>query len=519
MKAIFTLLSLIISSFIFANNIQLQKVSLADTNRTAKTVNIKMNISWEHSWRDSINWDAAWIIVKYKEPKDSIWKWKHAQFSKTGNNTGTQPGLKIVVPDDLNGAFFYRSAIGAGNIASNDVKFIWNYGSAGVTNIDSVEVRVFATEMVYVPEGNYCLGDGDGLQRSDNSFQLKNAPNNYAVITDKWSPLINTQSSLASGDDQSVKNSGIRVSGLQGLDVNDDKVPDFPNYPTGYRAFYCMKYKVTQGQYTDFLNTTSVNDTTASVISNAWLTSDPSFLKSMPKPLQAAWRQLGDFIYMFIYPTDKARHTITFDSLQLKFIVTRPDRAYALMDINKGLSFSEWAGLRPMSEMEFEKASRGPLPAIRNEFAWGADSMYANNSTYTLSFNGIENGTEYFTDYDITKRYTNPINTRTGDGGTGPYRVGIFATDNSSRISSNASYYGIMDMSKMYPDGLVSANGSGRELNYLIHGAGKLDALGNSYSFKNIKQQLIGRTSVSARYQLNSSFACFRAVRLAPSDN
>src|SRR4051794_30700617 len=151
MKAIFTVFSFLLTTFVFANNIQLQKVSLSDTNRTAKTVNIKFNISWEHSWRDSINWDAAWIMIKYKEAKDSIWKWKHAQLAVSGNNTGTAADVKIVVPNDLMGAFFYRSAIGSGNISSENVKLLWNYGAAGVTNIDSVEVRMFATEMVYVP--------------------------------------------------------------------------------------------------------------------------------------------------------------------------------------------------------------------------------------------------------------------------------------------------------------------------------------------------------------------------------
>src|SRR5205085_6287459 len=122
MKAILTVFCFLLTTIVFANNIQLQKVSLSDTNRAAKTVNIKMNISWEHSWRDSINWDAAWIIIKYKEPKDSIWKWKHAQLSLTGNSTGTASGVKIIVPDDGSGAFFYRSQIGSGSIGSDDVK-------------------------------------------------------------------------------------------------------------------------------------------------------------------------------------------------------------------------------------------------------------------------------------------------------------------------------------------------------------------------------------------------------------
>lgn len=533
MKQIFTLLFLFLAFASFANNIQLQKVSLADTNRAAKTVNIKMNISWEHSWRDSINWDAAWIIIKYKEPKDSIWKWKHAQLSKTGNSIGSATEMKIIVPDDRIGAFFYRSAIGSGNVSSDNVKLLWNYGAAGVANIDSVEVRVFATEMVYVPDGSFCLGDGDGNSyKSGNSFHLKSAPYNYAVITDKWSPLISTfdRNNTNSMDDQVLLNDGIRVSGANGIDINNDRLADYPNFPTGYKGFYCMKYKVTQGQYTDFLNTVAVNDTTQNLINSYTATSSSDFLQTVPKHLQAAWGNLGDFIYQYFFPQDKQRHTITFDSLQLKFIVSRPDRAYALMDLNKSFSFSEWFGLRPMSELEFEKACRGPLPPyslppFRTDNVWGADSAYPlpTYSSY-LTFSGVENGTEVFSDYNIDKRNLDPYNLiiPNGDGGTGPYRVGIFATDESTRISSGASYYGIMDLGKITHEIVVPfSNSRFREFNY-SNGKGILSAFGKSYSFPKVDQidnSIYRMNSTSAR-GLNYMFLYgLHAVRTAPSDN
>lgn len=143
-------------NFSKANNINIQRVSLRDTNRVAKTVIVKVNISWDNSWRDSINWDAAWMYFKYKKISDSAWKWKHGNFSSSGNYPGTSNvPLKIVVPPDLKGAFLYRSNIGEGNIKADSVCFLWNYGADGFSNIDSVELRFFATEMVFVPEGNF----------------------------------------------------------------------------------------------------------------------------------------------------------------------------------------------------------------------------------------------------------------------------------------------------------------------------------------------------------------------------
>jgi hypothetical protein len=542
MKSVLTVFSFFLTTFVFANNIQLQKVSLSDTNRTAKTVNIKMNISWDHSWRDSINWDAAWIIIKYKEPKDNLWKWKHAQLSIKGNNAGTSPGVKIVVPDDGTGAFFYRSEIGFGSIASENVKLVWNYGSAGVANIDSVEVRVFATEMVFIPQGNYCLGDGNGTSRSDNAFQLKSARDNYAVITDKWSPLINTSNPSYGfspvGDDAAVYINGIRISGLDGIDMNNDKVADFPNFPTGYRSFYCMKYKVTQGQYADFLNTVCANDTATAAL-DAYLNQPVSQyfgiskLEAAPKELKAIWLKLGDLLGV----TDDQRHTIKFDPPQLKFTVSRPDRAYSLMDMNKGLAFSEWFGLRPMSELEFEKTSRGPLPPVLNEKSWGEDSkipLYYSAVSTSLTLSGIENGTEYFSNYDITKRNFLPyspngsFNSVTGgDGGVGPYRVGIYANDTSSRLSSGAGYYGVMDMSKISGEFVLPVStAENRSFNYNTNGKGVLSAIGNNYSFvttfgTSFPSSIFRNYFVSKRGNINPTLSNsgFRAVRLAPSDN
>lgn len=534
MKPFFTLLLIFLVSFCFANNIQLQKVSLSDTNRTAKTVNIKMNISWEHSWRDSINWDAAWIIVKFKEPKDSIWKWKHATLSKTGNNTGNANGVKIVVPEDLTGAFFYRSQIGEGNIASENVKLLWNYGAAGVTNIDSVEVRVFATEMVYVPEGSYCLGDGDGTKRSINSFHNKNAPNNYVVINDKWSPSIvtnNGDSYTSIGDDNSIFKDGFRISGHDGLDLNNDKIADNATYPTGFKAFYCMKYKVTQGQYGDFLNTIYAGDTTKTELEDfVARTADPYHrdrLHSVPKELRAVWAYLGDDMAHH-YPDNYNRHSISFDSTQLKFIVSRPDRANNVMTPFKGVAFAEWAGLRPISELEFEKACRGPLPSHFAEGAWGDDSNIPTYSGFErLQFSGIENGTEYFKNYDILKRKQVLLTSGGDNKELGPVRVGIFASDTSNRITANATYYGIMDMSKITNEIVIPVSDDRfRNLSVFKNGNGKLSSFGSNHTFADIIDTVSNLAypgfyksfNVSARTPVYDNLG-FRAVRLAPSDN
>jgi len=543
-----------IAGNINANNISIQKVSITDTNKIAKTASIRFNISWENSWRDAVNWDAAWIFVKFRRPQDSVWRYRHMTMSASGNNTGTGSAtMKFAIPDDRKGAFYYRAGNGSGNIKMDSVKLVWNYGADSVSVIDSVEVKVFATEMVYVPQGNFSLGDGNGTEKTYNSFQIKSAPKNFVTITDKWSPLVNIMVNINDNgiDDATLHKDGIRISGLEGLDINNDKVADLPDFPTGYKAFYCMKYPVTQGQYADMLNTISSRDTVFQWMQN----NDTTRLKKINPKYKAALQNLDPFFYST--PNDLQRHTISLDSNEAKYFVSRPDRAFGRGQTNYYESYSDWAALRPMTEMEFEKAARGPLPPMYKvykqnnnynynsdttsnwsgfDWAWGNDSTFARsqnmlNSQFT--FSGPENGTEFFSNYNIFKRYNNPMmyGTTGGDGGTGPYRVGIFATDTSSRISSGATYYGIMDFSKNIAQFVVSAGSTrSRSISLKKNGDGILNYYGQSDQNEFFTQNNSGaptmggstyntkQYSTSERQQSYSNNSGFRSVRTAPAD-
>ena len=62
------LLSLFISfcSLAFANNMLVQNVITLGNDAVNKTIQVQFDISWDNSWRDAINWDAAWIFMKFK---------------------------------------------------------------------------------------------------------------------------------------------------------------------------------------------------------------------------------------------------------------------------------------------------------------------------------------------------------------------------------------------------------------------------------------------------------------------
>ncbi len=48
-----------------------------------------------------------------------------------------------------------------------------------------------------------------------------------------------------------------------------------------------------------------------------------------------------------------------------------PDRACNRVLWHDGATYADWAGLRPMTELECEKACRGPVYPVTGEYAWG----------------------------------------------------------------------------------------------------------------------------------------------------
>ena len=57
----------------------------------------------------------------------------------------------------------YRSAEGFGTFSTMGNKLRWNYTAEGITADATVEVRVFAIEMVFVREGEFNVGGVGGF--------------------------------------------------------------------------------------------------------------------------------------------------------------------------------------------------------------------------------------------------------------------------------------------------------------------------------------------------------------------
>ena len=151
-----------------------------------------------------------------------------------------------------------------------------------------------------------------------------------------------------------------------------------------------------------------------------------------------------------------------------------PDRACAFVTWDDLCAFADWAGLRPMTELEFEKACRGGLLPVANEFAWGTTTIAS--SAYTLANNGSTNE-GINTGFSVT---SGNCSYSTTDGVLdGPLRVGAFAANGAStgRFTAGAGAPGIMELSGNVNEFVVDLFNFGVDYTG-THGDGTLNSFG-----------------------------------------
>ena len=460
MKKIFLMLLMTVGllSIVKANNLNITNVSL--TGATSTTIQVQYNMFWNGSWRDAENWDATWVFVKYSTNGGTVWS--HATLSSTGHVAGTATPTPTLAPSqDLLGAFVYRSSVSTGTFTITQQQLQWNFTANGLNQSQAAaaQIRVYGIEMVYIPLGMYALGDGmnnTGTASPSGSAFRRNFTNRAVYITDQLSDSINDP----------ISGLNFKIDGDNGIDLNNDGVistwpTDVPSYPTGYMPFYCMKYEITQGQYVDFLNTLTYTQQTARVTNSTNVVgqrSQDGTTTALPSDRNNIFVQVAGVN----------------SSVPRVYTATRPDRACNFLSWLDGCAYADWCGFRPMTEMEFEKAARGPQPPIQAEYA-GRVSSYTALTTLTA---GSENGQEIAT--TTTHNYSNTANSITGGdaGSQGPVRAGIFAKSATTRSQAMASYYGIMDMSGGMGEAAVGFNDlAGRSFTG-VHGNGVLMSSG-----------------------------------------
>jgi formylglycine-generating enzyme required for sulfatase activity len=418
-----------------ANNVSLSNVSVANNLAGTGKV-IQFDLNWDNSLRTTStgNYDGVWGFFKFK---DLDGKWYPLRFNGSNitipagfthdmGNNGAVTGI---------GVFIYRNANGFGMSTVTGIKLgIQSYPG-------TFEVRGFALEMVYIPQGSFWLGDG----ASNNAYQNSNVGNTPYQVTG--------QNNITPG------------TGTGNLyDPETTISTSYANYPNGYNAYWMMKYELSQGGYRDFLNTLTYTQqaTRVAVAPNSVAGTNIYALGN--------YRQHLEIVTPGVNATTPAVFGCDADG-DNNYNELSDGEWITVTGVNWTdlAAYLDWSGLRPMSE--FEKACRGPLVPVPNEYAWGTDDIA--NIAYTLTGSntpseGISNPSAVF---------GNSLNINSGINYA---RGGIFATSISTRISSGAGCYGVMELSGSAEEQVVaSSNVAGRSYTGK-NGDGLLTALGNA---------------------------------------
>jgi formylglycine-generating enzyme required for sulfatase activity len=374
--------------------LRIKNVSVAP--RDEKTATVKFDIVWPNSWRHGVFHDAAWVFFKVRSNEESAWQHVRLAADRVLNPAGygqAKEGtpLEFVVPDGkdgLTGMFVRRAQDGIGLVETREVTAVVEWG----TNIQhstsntqpatpetlkpetrnlKPEIRAFGVEMVYIPEGPFYVGRGSEEPFPTSSYGGGGMEQNWLYrysrrdgrdfitrfqysanpVSDSWvttSPQQRIPAYLVTGAGPIP--TGKQVGCLWAVGIKPADKGEIPAaFPNGYAAFYCMKYPwITQGQYADFLNT---------------LTAAQAKIRYVPhghgdvEGGGAAVKRAGK-------------------SPKYTYSATDPDGRCPFVSWADGTAYAAWAGLRPMTELEFEKAIRGPELAVPNQATpsyWGVD--------------------------------------------------------------------------------------------------------------------------------------------------
>ena len=457
LRHFFLLAVLSMTSYIsLANNVTVTNLTITGQNNALQFKLIQFDISWDNAWKVNSgpnNWDAAWVFVKYKRKSDNTWHHATLHYADgTGSGDGhTEPaGSNISSSNDTgsggaHGVFIHRTDIAHGTVIFTGVQLRWDYGVDDLGDGDNVELSVIAIEMVYVPQGSFYAG---------NSGTESGAFYKYPTITAPYQILNEDAISVGTTD-----------GNLYYLFGSGDQLgPIGFAFPKGYSDFYCMKYEITQSQYVAFLNTLTYNQ---QFTRTAFPPNSPPGTPAMTT--SGLYRNGIDVMTSGIAGSTPAVYACNLDN----------DGTYDEADDGQSIAsnwfswadvaaYLDWAALRPMTELEYEKAGRGNQAPVANEYAWGNTSVTGATS---ISDSGFNNETAQV-----------GANCVYNDAGSvqGPMRSGNFAQASTTRSQAGASYYGVMDLSGNLWEILVSVGSpAGRAFTGLM-GNGMIDDTGNA---------------------------------------
>jgi hypothetical protein len=401
---------------------------------------------------------------------------------------------------------------------SNIVNNTWHWVQIEFTEAKTANWGIFSMNMSsYDPRGFYIMGSNDGVTWSEvhgtsgyfdlnKAYKFGNDLSNIPVAFDRPGSYThyrfhfyamnnyiaayniqlfdspNTNINRITSEDPftfytaGAPNGGMGANNLAHVATN--YVPVSADYPKGYKAFYVMKHELTQAAYADFLNCLAWDQQLRLALGVNPSSAVGTALPPATSRMNIKIRERGiDGPAVFGISTKTAGwgedetdwdHEIHGGNI--------PMFNLAWTDIS---AYLDWAALRPMTELEYEKAARGTVKRMYNEYAWGQPflpSRVANVENRNLP---DENPIP-----DVAN-YSQP------EGGSvaghsaaimayWPVRAGSFARSETTREEAGATYWGILNFSDNVPERVININtGAGRAFTG-EHGDGNLTANGFS---------------------------------------
>ncbi len=317
-----------------ANDLRIDNVQFVNRPGATGELRVVFDLSWRNAWHTERNHDAAWIFLKLIYGGQGL---RHVTLAPDGHRVLDIPGVdapsaQIDVGRDSTGFFIYPAEPFRGDIRWR-LSVQLDPASYNPRRDGQARLEVFGIEMVYIPPGPFVLGDPDTTALNFGAFYRSGeggVPDGLVEIT--------SEAALPVGPAPGQLYYRSQTQEYQG----DQQGPVPAAFPKGFEAFYVMKYEITQGQYAAFLNT-------------------------LPDNYTFERFSFGGRTYA------GKRGTIRLE--EGRYVAGSPQRPLNFSSWDDGLAFADWAALRPMTEFEFTKASRGPEKPLPGAFPWGTASF------------------------------------------------------------------------------------------------------------------------------------------------
>lgn len=281
---------------------------------------VTFTVRWPNAFCTARNHDAAWIVLRGPDARAPT-----VRVATHGHRAeGDRPG-RVIASADGRGVFVEPTVAFEG---SADVE--WRV-TVALAEAAPEPVTAWAVGMVFVPAGPFEAGDDDPIALQFGAL--------HTVGDDGQSvgPVrIESEAELAVGEGAG------ELRYRRGQYRGDGAGPVPAAWPKGTRAFYVMRRELSQGLYARFLS-------------------------ALPGDWQAARGP--------IELQGKETATCSIIRTEAGWRADAPTRPCNFVSWDDTAALMDWLALRPMTELEFEKAARGPRRPVPLDYPWGTAAL------------------------------------------------------------------------------------------------------------------------------------------------